>query len=149
MASYWLGDGGRVSGVGESLAEIAERAGVSINSYRDLEVWQKGMDLVVACYEAANNFPADERFGLTTQLQRAAVSVSANIAEGHGRTHLKEYLNHISIAYGSLMEIETHLQIAARLSYLTQERVDQLLSDTERLGRMLNGLKRSLESKLP
>ncbi len=121
---------------------------MSVNSYRDLEVWQKGMDLVVACYEAAKNFPSDERFGLTSQLQRAAVSVPANIAEGHGRTHLKEYLNHISIAYGSLMEIETHVQIAERLTYLSSESVGKLLSDTERLGRMLNGLKRSLESKL-
>lgn len=121
---------------------------MSVNSYRDLEVWQKGMDLVVACYEAAKNFPSDERFGLISQLQRAAVSVPANIAEGHGRTHLKEYLNHISIAYGSLMEIETHVQIAERLTYLSSESVGKLLSDTERLGRMLNGLKRSLESKL-
>ena len=121
---------------------------MSVSSYRDLEVWQKGMDLVVACYAAAKNFPSDERFGLTTQLQRAAVSVPANIAEGHGRTHLKEYLNHISIAYGSLMEIETHVQIAERLNYLSSECVGKLLSDTERLGRMLNGLKRSLESKL-
>ena len=121
---------------------------MSVNSYRDLEVWQKGMDLVVACYEAAKNFPSDERFGLTSQLQRAAVSVPANIAEGHGRTHLKEYLNHISIAYGSLMEIETHVQIAERLTYLSKESVGKLLSDTERLGRMLNGLKRSLETKL-
>lgn len=121
---------------------------MSVNSYRDLEVWQKGMDLVVACYEAAKNFPSDERFGLISQLQRAAVSVPANIAEGHGRTHLKEYLNHISIAYGSLMEIETHVQIAERLTYLSSESVGRLLSDTERLGRMLNGLKRSLESKL-
>lgn len=122
---------------------------MSVNSYRDLEVWQKGMDLVVTCYAATKNFPSDERFGLTSQLQRAAVSVPANIAEGHGRTHLKEYLNHLSIAYASLMEIETHLQIAERLNYLSSDNVTNMLSDTERLGRMLNGLKRSLECKLP
>ena len=122
---------------------------MSVNSYRDLEVWQKGMDLVVGCYDVAKRFPADERFGLTSQLQRAVVSIPANIAEGHGRNHLKEYLHHLSIAYASLMETETHLQIAERLNYLNADSVSQLLSDTQRLGRMLNSLNRSLESKLP
>jgi len=122
---------------------------MSVNGYRDLEVWQKGMDLVVACYDVAKRFPSDERYGLTSQLQRAAVSIPANIAEGHGRNHLKEYLHHLSIAYASLMEAETHLQIAERLKYLSSDKVNEMLRDTERLGRMINGLKRSLESKLP
>lgn len=122
---------------------------MGVNSYRDLEVWQKGMDLVVACYGVAKQFPSDERFGLTSQLQRAAVSIPANIAEGHGRNHLKEYLHHLSIAYASLMETETHLQIAERLSYVSSEKVQEMLSNTQRLGKMLNSLKRSLESKLP
>ncbi|MFN8710381.1 MAG: four helix bundle protein [Planctomyces sp.] len=121
---------------------------MSINSYRDLEVWQKGMDLVVACYEAAKSFPADERFGLTTQLQRAAVSVPANIAEGHGRDHTKEFLNHLSIAYGSLMEVETHIQIAQRLEYVAECVAKEILLRTAELGRMLNGLQRSLKNRL-
>ena len=121
---------------------------MSINSYRDFEVWQRGMDVVVACYEAAKNFPSDERFGLTTQLQRAAVSVPANIAEGYGRDHTKEFLNHLSIAYGSLMEVETHVQIAQRLEYAAESVASEILSRTAELGRMLNGLQRSLRNRL-
>jgi len=80
-----------------------------MNSYRDLGVWQVSMDLVTAIYKLTDKFPSKERFGLSSQIQRSAVSVPANIAEGYGRSHRKEYLNHLSIAYGSLMETETHL----------------------------------------
>ena len=73
-----------------------------VNSYQDLEVWQKAMDLVVECYGIANKWPATEIYGLCSQLRRAAVSVPANIAEGHGRESTKEYVHHLSIAYGSL-----------------------------------------------
>jgi four helix bundle protein len=105
------------------------------------------MDLVVKCYGIARTLPDAERFGLVSQIQRAAVSVPANIAEGHGRSHLGDYLHHLSIAYGSLMELETHLQIAERLGYISTDTVKATLSETERLGRMLNALKRSLQSK--
>jgi four helix bundle protein len=88
------------------------RLKVSLKSYQELEVWKKAMDLVVSCYHTAERFSKSESYGLVTQLQRAAVSVPANIAEGQGRNHTKEFINHLSIAYGSLMEIETHLQIA-------------------------------------
>lgn len=93
---------------------------MSVQSYQELEVWKKAMDLVVACYRTSEGFPKSEAYGLVTQLQRAAVSVPANIAEGQGRNHTKEFINHLSIAYGSLMEIETHLQIAERLGYIEQ-----------------------------
>jgi four helix bundle protein len=121
---------------------------MEINSYRDLEVWQKGMDLVVLCYDIAKQFPSDELYGLTSQLRRAAVSVPANIAEGHARSHTKEFLYHLSIAYGSLMEIETHVQIAQRVGYVSEVTVDDLLQRTAEVGRMLNGLKRSLNKNL-
>jgi len=85
---------------------------MSVQSYRDLQVWQKSMDLVTECYRATQQFPKTEIYGLTSQLQRAAVSVPANIAEGQGRQHTKEFIQHLSIAYGSLAELETHLQIA-------------------------------------
>jgi four helix bundle protein len=133
------GVGGRVSGT---------EVDVSVSSYRDLEVWQKAMDLVVNIYSLAKSFPDSERFGLTSQIQRAVVSIPSNIAEGHGRHGLREYLNHLSMAYGSLMEVETQIQIADRLSYSEKSQVQTLLSDTQQLGRMLNGLKRSLRSKL-
>ena len=107
------------------------------------------MDLVVKCYQLTTSFPDSERFGLRSQLQRAAVSIPSNIAEGHGRTGLREYLNHLSIAYGSLMEVETQIQIAQRLEYASPEITDDLLAETQQLGRMLNGLKRALQNKLP
>ncbi|HET9530858.1 MAG TPA: four helix bundle protein [Blastocatellia bacterium] len=83
---------------------------MSIRNYRDLVVWQKSMDLVVNCYRITEQFPKIEIYGLTSQLQRAAVSVAANIAEGNGRSHTREYLNHLSMAYGSLMEVALHLK---------------------------------------
>jgi four helix bundle protein len=120
---------------------------MSIRSYRDLEVWQKAMDLVVDCYNVTGQFPRTEIYGLVSQLQRAIVSVPANIAEGHGRSHTREYLNHLSIAYGSLMEAETHLQIAARLRYIDDMSLDALLKKSAGIGRMLNGLIQSLNRK--
>ncbi len=119
-----------------------------IHTYRDLQVWQKAMGLVVSCYDISNGFPKSETYGLASQLRRAAVSVPANIAEGPGRNHTREFINHLSIAYGSLMEVETHLQIAARLHYVPEIEVEQLLLKTNEIGRMLNGLMRVLNQKL-
>ncbi len=121
---------------------------MALQSYRDLQVWQKSMDLVVECYRAAERFPKSQAYGLVTQLQRAAVSVPANIAEGQGRNHTREFINHLSIAYGSLMEVETHLQIAASLSYINEALLGHLLTRTNEIGRMLNGLMQSLGRKL-
>ena len=112
--------------------------------YGDLLVWQKAMDLVTMVYRLTRAFPADEKFGLTSQMQRAAVSIPANIAEGHGRKSTKAYLNHVSIANGSLMELETLLQIAARLEYLENKQLLDALSRTNEIGKMLSGLTRSL-----
>jgi len=88
---------------------------MTVRSYQDLEVWQKAMDLVVMCYQATKNFPKSEVYGLASQLQRAAVSIPANIAEGRERKYSKEFVQHLSIAYSSLAELETHIQIAQRL----------------------------------
>jgi four helix bundle protein len=107
---------------------------MSIRSYRDLEVWQKAMDLVVACYQTTERFPKTEVYGLASQLQRAAVSIPANIAEGQGRSHTKEFLNQLSMAYGSLLEVETHLQIAARLDYLDNSSLQSLLEKSAEIG---------------
>ena len=120
---------------------------MSLKSYRDLEVWQKAMDLVVECYQITKKFPKSEIYGLTSQLQRAAVSIPANIAEGRGRQHTREFVQHLSIAYGSLAELETHLQIAHRLNYIDIGNLDQLLEKTAEIGRMINGLRRSLQGK--
>ena len=119
---------------------------MTIQSYRDLEVWQKAMDLVVECYQITKAFPKAETFGLSSQLQRAAVSIVANIAEGHARQHTKEFQQSLSIAYGSLAELETHILIAERLKYVSTSQLTKLLDRTAEIGRMLNGLRRSLEN---
>src|SRR6185295_6250678 len=106
-----------------------------IKSYRDLKVWQKAVDLAVECYRLTSRFPRSEMYGLTTQIQRSAVSVPANIAEGHGREHLGDYLHHLSTANGSLMELETHLLIAVRLTYLRSEDLKPVLLQTAEVGR--------------
>ena len=121
----------------------------NVRNYRDLRVWQRSMDLVVECYWAARRFPRDERFGLTSQLQRAAVSVPANIAEGNGRRHRKEYLHHLSIAKGSLNEVETLVLVAHRLRYLGVDEQDALLARVSEVGRALIGLTRSLTPEDP
>jgi four helix bundle protein len=120
---------------------------MSLKSYRDLEVWQKAMDLVVSCYQLAKKFPKSEAYGLVSQLQRAAVSIPANIAEGRERQHSKEFLQHLSIAYGSLAEVETHIQIAERLSFIDINELKKLLNKTAEVGRMLNGLRKSLQKR--
>jgi four helix bundle protein len=112
--------------------------------YTDLIVWQKALDLVEEVYKLAKQFPPEERFGLSSQIQRAAVSIPANIAEGHGRKYTNAYLNHLSVALGSLMELETHLRIAQRLNYLAPATMDDLLIKTDEVGRMLGSLRASL-----
>jgi four helix bundle protein len=106
------------------------------------------MNLVMDCYIVTREFPKFEIYGLASQLQGAMVCVPANIAEGQGRKHTKEFLNHLSIAYGSLMEVETHRQIAARLCYIDIASLESLLKKSAEIGRMLNGLRQSLNRKL-
>jgi len=114
-------------------------------SYRDPEVWQKAMDLVVDCYRLTKKFLKSEMYGLASQLERAAVSVPANIAEGRARRHTKEFVQHLSIAYGSLAELETLIQIAERVKYVDSVQCNTLLEKTAEVGRMVNGLRGSLE----
>jgi four helix bundle protein len=121
--------------------------GVAVNSYRDLQVWQKATDLVVECYRLTKLLPKSETYGLASQIQRAAVSVPANVAEGHGRQHLGDYLHHLSVATGSLMELETHLIIANKLSYIKEGELGPVLLRTAELSRMLAGLTKSLRKK--
>ena len=117
---------------------------MAIKSYRDLLVWQKAMNLVVESYRLTNQLPKSETYGLTSQIQRAAVSIPANIAEGHGRDHLGDYLRHLSIANGSLMELETHLLLIHRLDYLPMNEIEPVLSLTSEVGKMIAALSSSL-----
>jgi len=120
---------------------------MSIKSYRDLQVWQKAMDLVVESYKVANLLPKHELYSLAARIQRAAVSIPANIAEGHGREHLGDYLHHLSCSNGSLMELETHFLIARKLSYITDSQLQCVLNQAAELGRMLAGLISKLKAR--
>lgn len=117
----------------------------SIKSYQDLQVWQRAMDLVTLSYRLTKLFPSDEQFGLTNQLRRAAVSIPSNIAEGSGRGIIGAYINHLSIAQGSLQEVETQMLIAHRLGYLAEQQIEEATTLCAEVGRLLLGLKRSLK----
>lgn len=121
---------------------------MAVKSYRELEVWQIAMNLAEACYRATKGFPKEEMFGLTSQIRRAAVSVPANIAEGQGRSGTKEFLNHLSIARGSLLELETHLLLSNRVGLIAKDQLESLLEMADKVSRMLSGLRRALEQKL-
>jgi four helix bundle protein len=120
---------------------------VSIQSYRELGVWQKAMTLAEECYRLTRSFPKDELFGMTSQIRRAAASIPANIAEGQGRQSTKEFLNFLSISRGSLKELETHLILSQRVGLLPQDQLDPLLTLTDEISRMLSGLRKSLEQR--
>ena len=122
---------------------------MAYESYRDLRVWQKAMDLVIEVYRVTAQFPSDERFGLTSQMRRAAVSIPSNIAEGHGRQSTREFANFLWIANGSLMELETQVMIAERLSLSPREQADKLRDSLSDGSRMLAGLRNSLRKSSP
>src|SRR4051794_36219959 len=111
-----------------------------LRSYRELEVWKTAMDLAVECYTVTRKYPKEELFGMTSQIRRAAASIPANIAEGQGRDHTKEFLNHLSIARGSLMEVETHLILSLRVGLLKEDVLEPLLACSDRISRMMSGL---------
>lgn len=117
---------------------------MAVRHYQELIVWQKAMDLVARIYEVSESFPRKELFGLTNQLRRAAVSIPSNIAEGQGRITTKDFLRHLSIARGSLQEVETQILIASRLKYIVEPASAELLERTAETGRLMMGLFRSL-----
>lgn len=120
-----------------------------IRSYRDLAVWQEAMELVTEVYAMTQAFPSEERFGLSSQLRRSAVSVPSNVAEGWGRGQTNEYLQHLRYAQGSLREAETQVLIAERVGYVDASSAAPILERADRLSRMLRGLIRSLRQHTP
>lgn len=116
--------------------------------YTDLQVWQKSMDLVDAVYLITSKFPKEELYGLCSQARRSAVSIPANLAEGCSRDSTKEFIRFIDIALGSLAETETHLMIAQRQKYLDIEILENILEQAAEVGRMMRGLRISLENRL-
>ena len=123
---------------------LASSAVMPSRNYKDLIAWQRTMDLVETVYRATIRMPAEERFGLTSQMRRAAVAIPANIAEGQGRRTDGEFLNQLSIAHGSVRELETHVMVAGRLGHIPQDRVDEMLSAAGEVGRLVTGLAKSL-----
>jgi four helix bundle protein len=117
---------------------------MKVKNFRELIAWQKSLDLVEETYQASKSFPKYEFYGLTSQIRRAAVSIPSNIAEGQGRDSTREFRHHLSIAYGSLCEVQTQIFIAQRLTYLKDEQVIRLLGMTDEVGRLINGLSNSL-----
>jgi len=116
-------------------------------NYRDLIAWQKSIELVEEVYKLTREFPREEIYSLTTQMRRAAISIPSNIAEGEGRRSGNEFSHFLSIAHGSLRELETQILIAQRLLYLTDAQVQTLFSMTEEIGRLINGLANSLKRR--
>ena len=119
-----------------------------MSGYRDLDAWKEGIVLVELVYELSARLPTDERFGLVQQMRRAAVSVPANVAEGHDRGATKEFSRFIGIARGSLAELETHLEVALRLGMLDQAQIAAACAKCDQLGRILRGLRKSIDNKL-
>ena len=117
----------------------------TVRDYRELEVWRWAMDLAEAVYRLTRAFPKSEEYRLTSQLLRASASVPANIAEGNARSTRKDYARFVSIARGSLAETETFLMLAQRIGLAPADDIDTVISQADRVGRRLNGLRRSLE----
>ena len=117
-----------------------------INKFRDLIVWQKSMDLVTQIYLASGNFPKSEFYGLISQFRRSAVSIPGNLAEGYGRRSTGDYVRFLQIFVGSLYELQTQLEIAKKLEYLTEFEFNGLYQNTREIGRMLLSLVSKIKS---
>ena len=118
-----------------------------MKDYKELLVWQKAIDLVSQIYKETKSFPKDELYGLVSQLRRAAVSIPANISEGHSRFHTKEFIQFLYIALASSSELETLLIISSKLSYFSKEKLNLLVTEITEIRKMLNGLISSLKKK--
>jgi len=126
---------------------MIESESKKIQSFRDLLVWQKGVQLVVHVYQLSMKLPKTETYGLISQMQRSAVSIPANIAEGHARRHTGDFIHHLSIAIGSVAELETHLEIATRLEFLSSAETQKAQSQCSEIARMLFGLIQKLRQR--
>ncbi|MBN2080906.1 four helix bundle protein [bacterium] len=120
---------------------------MSVKHYRDLVAWRKAMELVKQVYQLTVTWPKEEQYGLTSQVRRAAVSVPSNIAEGYGRRTSKEFIRFLNVAHGSLMEVETQLQIGYLLGFMPAAELDKLLDLTSETGKITFGLIQSAERR--
>jgi four helix bundle protein len=120
---------------------------VAVRNYRDLIVWQKAMDLVELVYRLTKHFPPDELYGLRSQMRRAVISIPSNIAEGEGRHSTRDFLRFLAIANGSRREVETQAIIAQRLGYIDEPSCEKVLALASEVGRLRQGLAKSLDRK--
>jgi len=118
------------------------------SGFQDLIAWQKAMALVTAIYRATGDWPREELYGLTSQVRRAAVSIPSNLAEGHDRTGPREFAHHVSVAYGSLCELETQVLIAEQLGYANADTSERLTAQIMEVRRLTRGLLRSLRGSM-
>ena len=121
--------------------------GEKLKSYKDLKVWQRSYQLCLEIYKITKGFPDEEKYGLTSQLRRVAVSVPSNISEGYGRKTTPEYIQFLYIAYGSVCEIETQILLSGDLGYISNGRLEMLNEGIREVERILKALIRSLENK--
>jgi four helix bundle protein len=126
---------------------VGDRSPIKVSSYEDLVVWQKAMVLVRQVYHLSSRFPSDERFGLTSQIRRAAVSIPSNLAEGHERRTTRDFIRFVSDAEGSLAEVNTQLRIALDLEYCSCDTTDSTFRLIIEIKRMLHALRRSLSAR--
>jgi four helix bundle protein len=115
-----------------------------VKTHRDLQIWQKSMDLVTQVYKAVEDFPDFEKFGLISQIRRSSVSIPANIAEGFGRRSQKEFKRFLNISMGSLFELQTELEVSFNLGFLDEKLFNDLYSDTREIERMMSSFMRTL-----
>ena len=118
-----------------------------LKSFKELKVWQKAYQLTLDIYNVSKNFPNEEKFGLTSQIRRAAVSIPSNISEGYGRRTTPDYIRSLYIAYGSNCELETQALLSIDLNYIDSEKQNVLLGKISEVERILKALIKSLESK--
>ncbi|MDR0868553.1 MAG: four helix bundle protein [Planctomycetota bacterium] len=118
-----------------------------VRDFRDLVVWQRAMDLSVDIYRATKRFPKEERYGLTSQMRRAAVSIPSNIAEGNGRNSGSDYLRFLAIANGSLAELKTQILLSERIGYLDPSGAEKLFASANEVGWILAGLVKALQKE--
>lgn len=121
---------------------------MSIQSYKDLDIWKRSCAVVTTIYRATDHFPKREMFGLTSQLRRAAISVPRNIAEGAARLYTREYIRFLSNALGSIAELETQLIVSIQLDYTTQQRIQGIMRELDEIGKMTRRLVQRLEERL-
>ena len=117
-----------------------------IKSYRDLRIWQNGIEIVKLIYDLTRSFPKSEAYGLSSQMQRAAVSIPSNIAEGHNRLHKKEYIQFLNVAQGSCAELETQLVVAMELGYLNPIKFEEISNQVDLEGKQIRALVAKLTS---